>query len=193
MVNRYRAPFRLPRATGRAWNLKSLTSFRIPSSASTLKHLAATIVFVLFFLARSLLTAADDDPRPQAGSSATADEIRAVLDEQVAAWNRGDIEGFMNGYARSEKTAFVFGDTVTRGWGTVRDRYRKKYDSREKMGALTFSELEITQLSSDAAVVIGRWELKRANDHPHGHFTLILRRLSEGWRIVQDHTSTGEN
>lgn len=116
-------------------------------------------------------------------------EVRAVLDAQVEAWNRGDIEGFMRGYAQSSETVFVSGDTVTRGWQTVLDRYKKSYDSREKMGVLTFSELEITVLGRDAAVVLGRWQLKRAADTPKGRFTLIFRRTRAGWRIIHDHTS----
>jgi ketosteroid isomerase-like protein len=116
-------------------------------------------------------------------------QIRNVLRVQQAAWNRGDIDAFMNGYARSRSTTFVSEDTVRRGWETVRDRYRKKYSDCAKMGLLTFSDLEITSLGSDAAVVLGRWKLKRAQDQPHGRFTLILRRLPEGWRIVHDHTS----
>lgn len=116
-------------------------------------------------------------------------EIRAVLSAQVAAWNRGDIDGFMKGYARSATTEFIAGDKLTRGWQTVRDRYRKKYGSREKMGTLTFSELKVTPLSSDAALVIGRWALVRKEDKPHGRFTLLFRRTAEGWRIVRDHTS----
>lgn len=116
-------------------------------------------------------------------------EVRGVLDAQVEAWNRGDIEGFMKGYANSPDTVFVSGDNVTRGWQTVLDRYKKGYDTREKMGTLTFSELEITVLSKDVAVVLGRWQLKRANDTPHGRFTLIFRRTSAGWRIIHDHTS----
>jgi ketosteroid isomerase-like protein len=116
-------------------------------------------------------------------------EIRAVMNAQVAAWNRGDIDGFMAGYARSDKTEFVSGDKVTRGWQTVRDRYRKKYDSREKMGRLTFSEIQITPLAADAAIVLGRWRLVRQKDNPHGLFTLLFRRTPAGWRIVHDHTS----
>ena len=85
---------------------------------------------------------------------ATAD-IRAVMVAQEAAWNRGDVDGFMNGYARSRTTVFVSGDTVTRGWQTVRDRYKKKYATAEQMGRLTFSDLEITPLGPDAAVVLG--------------------------------------
>ncbi|MEY2558231.1 MAG: hypothetical protein QOE34_1656 [Verrucomicrobiota bacterium] len=116
-------------------------------------------------------------------------QIRAVMSAQVEAWNRGDIDGFMNGYARSDATEFVSGDKLTRGWQTVRDRYQKKYGSREKMGALTFSELKITPLGGDAALVIGRWKLARKGDKPHGIFTLLFRRTPAGWRIVHDHTS----
>jgi ketosteroid isomerase-like protein len=126
----------------------------------------------------------------QAANAVT--EIRSVLQAQQDAWNRGDIDEFMNGYARSTSTVFISEDTIRRGWQTVRDRYRKKYSSRAKMGTLTFSDLEITLLSSDSAVVSGRWSLKRANDQPHGRFTLILKRLPEGWRIVHDHTSAAK-
>ena len=119
----------------------------------------------------------------------SAAEIKSVLTAQQDAWNRGDIDAFMNGYARSASTAFVSQDEVGRGWETVRDRYRVKYSDRAKMGTLSFSEIEVTMLSSDAAVVLGRWKLKRAKDEPHGRFTLIFKRLPEGWRIVHDHTS----
>lgn len=116
--------------------------------------------------------------------------IRAVLDAQRDAWNRGDIEGYMDGYARSEETIFVSGDNVTRGWQTVLERYKKAYDSREKMGSLTFSDLEITLMGKDHATVLGRWHLKRSKDEPHGRFTLIMRRTKQGWKIVHDHTSS---
>lgn len=116
--------------------------------------------------------------------------IRAVLDAQAAAWNRGDVEGYMDGYDRSPKTEFVGGDSITRGWQQVLDRYKKNYDSREKMGVLTFSDLEISVLSKDAALVLGRWRLKRANDEPHGTFSLLFRKTKAGWRIVHDHSSS---
>jgi ketosteroid isomerase-like protein len=95
----------------------------------------------------------------------------------------------MNGYARSTSTVFISDDEVSRGWEIVRDRYRVKYSDRAKMGTLSFSDVEVTMLSPDAAVVLGRWRLKRGNDEPHGRFTLIFKRLPEGWRIVHDHTS----
>jgi len=116
-------------------------------------------------------------------------QVRAVLNMQEAAWNRGDIDGFMDGYNRSQTTVFVSGDQVTRGWQTVRDRYQQKYKTRAQMGQLTFSDVEITILGSDSAIAMGRWELRRKNDNPHGRFTLIFRRTADGWRIVHDHTS----
>jgi uncharacterized protein (TIGR02246 family) len=131
---------------------------------------------------------AEEPPSTQASAA-----IRAVIQSQQDAWNRGDIDGFMNGYARSDKTVFVSGDEITRGWQTVRDRYKAKYSDREKMGTLNFSDLEITELGPDAAVALGRWELKRAKDNPHGRFTLIFRQTPAGWRIVHDHTSAAES
>ena len=115
-------------------------------------------------------------------------DIRKVMDDQAVAWNRGDLEAFMQGYWNSPKLVFV-GSEVTRGWQPTLDRYKRTYGTREKMGTLTFSDLEITILSKDAAVVLGSWSLARATDNPHGKFTLTFRKFKEGWRIIMDHTS----
>jgi ketosteroid isomerase-like protein len=142
------------------------------------RHIASLFALIAFCNASAL-----------AAANSTAAEIRAVMTDQVAAWNRGDIDGFMAGYARSDATEFVSGDKITRGWQTVRDNYRKKYDSREKMGRLAFSKIKVTPLGADAAIVLGRWQLVRQKDKPHGIFTLLFRRTPAGWRIVHDHTS----
>jgi len=136
----------------------------------------------------NILTAALVCAEPEQPPNSVA-EIQSILTAQQDAWNRGDIDGFMNGYARSASTVFVSEDEVRRGWETVRDRYRIRYSDRGKMGTLSFSDIEITMLSPDAAVVLGGWRLKRAADEPHGRFTLVFKRLPEGWRIVHDHTS----
>jgi ketosteroid isomerase-like protein len=115
--------------------------------------------------------------------------IRAVLDEQVAAWNRGDIDSFMKGYWNSPELTFVSGQNITRGWQPTLERYKNVYGSRAKMGVLSFSDLEITVLNKRSAVVLGKWSLEREKDNPHGIFTLTFRRLKEGWRIIMDHTS----
>ena len=116
--------------------------------------------------------------------------VRAVIEAQAAAWNRGDVGGYMEGYAKEEATTFISGDTITRGWQTVHDRYQARYDTREKMGTLAFNELEFKPLSEFYLMVTGRWQLTRAADTPRGRFTLIFRRTAAGWRIVHDHTSS---
>ena len=152
--------------------------------------------FLAFITALSLTATVSLNAYSQQQSKASSRDakaiaaIRAVLDAQVAAWNRGDIEGFMDGYWRSDETVFISGDTVTHGWQTVLDRYKKGYSTREKMGTLTFSDLEIKLISKDAAIATGRWQLARTGDTPHGRFTLIFRKTSQGWRIVHDHTSS---
>ncbi len=115
--------------------------------------------------------------------------IRALLEAQANAWNNGDIEGFMAGYWKSDQTEFVGASGMLRGWQEVLDRYRRTYPDRKAMGRLTFSDLEITVLSPDAAYIVGRWQLEREKDRPGGVFTLIARKFPEGWRIVHDHTS----
>lgn len=128
-------------------------------------------------------------PQSAAQKKRSEAAIRAVLTRQATAWNAGDIEGFMRGYWNSPNLVFVSGDNITRGWQSTLERYKRTYDSREKMGTLTFSGLEIDILSATAATVLGSWSLERANDNPHGKFTLILRKFKSGWRVVHDHTS----
>ncbi len=120
-------------------------------------------------------------------------KIRAVMDAQAVDWNAGDIDGFMKGYWNSPELKFVSGDNVTKGWQPTLERYKKSYDSKAKMGVLTFSGLDITVLSKDSAVVLGNWNLDREvdgkKDNPHGKFTLIFRKFNGEWKIVHDHTS----
>jgi len=138
-----------------------------------------------FILTFGTIGAAQENKR----DAKIAREILRVMDAQVAAWNAGNIEGFMDGYWKSEKLVFVSGETVTKGWQPTIDRYKKKYDSRAKMGTLAFSDLEVNVLSKDAAAVLGSWALARAGDNPKGKFTLLFRRFKDGWKIVHDHTS----
>lgn len=115
------------------------------------------------------------------------------MNKQVEAWNQGDIEGFMKGYWNSPELKFVSGDKITKGWQPTLDNYKKSYDSKAKMGVLTFKDLDINVLSKDSAVVLGSWNLDREvngkKDNPHGKFTLIFRKFKTGWKIVHDHTS----
>ncbi len=124
-------------------------------------------------------------PSPARGEKA----IRAVLDSQVEAWNRGEVNTFMQSYWISDKTEFVGSSGIFRGWQAVLERYRKTYPDRRAMGTVQFSDLEITLLSPNAALVVGKYLLEREADHPSGVFTLVFRKFPEGWRIINDHTS----
>jgi ketosteroid isomerase-like protein len=126
---------------------------------------------------------------PATGSPATA-EILQILQIQTDAWNRGDIDAFMQTYAPVDDLRFASGGTVTYGWKSTLARYKQHYPDRAAMGTLAFSELAVTELSPDAALVFGHWQLKRASDAPHGLFTLLVRRTPSGWRIFADHTSS---
>lgn len=117
--------------------------------------------------------------------------VRAVLDAQVAAWNRGDLEGFMAGYWRSPDLEFYSGDKITLGWDAMLARYKKSYQGEGKeMGTLDFSDLRVHTNPSNVAWVSGHWHLKmKDGSEKGGLFTLIFHKMADGWKIIHDHTS----
>jgi ketosteroid isomerase-like protein len=114
--------------------------------------------------------------------------ILTVIRAQEDAWNRGDLEGFMQGYWKSSQTTFSGANGTLRGWQAVHDRYVRQYGNRELMGHLNFSGLEVTLLGSGAALVIGQWKLQRSQPMG-GIFSLVFRKINGKWRIIHDHTS----
>jgi ketosteroid isomerase-like protein len=117
-------------------------------------------------------------------------DVLQVLERQQRAWNAGSVDGFMEGYWNSEELTFVSGGTLTKGYATVLARYRRSYSSPERMGELSFSNVQASLLSATSAFVTGEWRLKRSTDEPWGRFTLLLKHMPEGWKIVYDHTSS---
>ncbi len=135
-------------------------------------------------------------------------DLTRVLETQAGAWNRGDIDAFMQTYWRSDELSFSSGGSTTRGWTATRDRYRSRYPNAIAMGTLRFEVDEVRALGRDAAMLLGRWFLTRARQGGvsagsapvsgevgtatevlRGNFTLVFQRLAGGWRIVHDHTS----
>ncbi len=129
-----------------------------------------------------------------AAGATSADEakIRASLDAQVEAWNRGDLDAFMSGYWKSESLEFVGAGGVTRGYQGVLDGYKKNYPDRSVMGRLSFSDLEIHVECAESAYAVGKFQLVREKDAPYGYFTLNFRKFADGWKIVVDHTTSAE-
>lgn len=124
----------------------------------------------------------DDNP-PEAA-------VRAVLDDQVASWNKGDLDGFMKAYWNDEKLTFFSGGTITKGWQPIADRYRKRYRAEGKeMGKLTFANVEILPIDPTNALARGKFKLVTSKETDEGLYTLQLRKMAEGWKIVHDHTS----
>jgi len=118
-----------------------------------------------------------------------AAEIRAVMEMQVAAWNRGDVDTFMTSYWKSDETLFVGASGLFRGYDAVLARYHKSYPDLKAMGHLTFSDLEVHVTCPDAAIVVGQYHLAREKDNPSGIFSLDFRKFADGWKIVLDHTT----
>jgi uncharacterized protein (TIGR02246 family) len=115
--------------------------------------------------------------------------IASVLTAQVEAWNRGDVDAFLEGYWKSPDVSFSGTSGITRGWDGVRERYKKNYADRTAMGELDFSGLEFRFLGNDAALVLGHWHLKREKGDIGGVFSLVWQKFPEGWKIIHDHTS----
>ncbi len=128
----------------------------------------------------------------QGADASPADQIGQVLADQSAAWNRGDLDAFMEGYAKTPALRFASGGTVTKGWQETLARYKKRYADHAAMGTLTFSDLDVTVLAPDAALVFGRWRLKNDQGEPNGLFTLLFQKADAGWRIMADHTSAAD-
>lgn len=136
-----------------------------------------------------LTAAACQSPAP---SALPVGEIEAVLSAQQDAWNAGDIEGFMAaGYWDSPDLTFLSGGSWTSGYAPVLERYRERYvEGDSEMGDLIFSRLDVQLLERDLGLARGHWQLTFADgEGAGGLFTLILRRLPEGWRVIHDHTS----
>ena len=117
--------------------------------------------------------------------------IRKVLQSQVDAWNRHDLEAFMAGYWNSPSLTFFSGGTDTHGWQETLERYRKHYQAPgTEMGKLEFNDLQVEMLGPSSAFVRGKFQLTLSNGkQPHGLFTLVFREFPEGWKIIHDHSS----
>jgi beta-aspartyl-peptidase (threonine type) len=139
------------------------------------------MIRLAFFFALTLVAIARADDEK---------DIRKVLDDQNVAWNKKDLEGFMKGYWKSKDLTFLSGKDSTRGWDETFERYKKRYQADGKeMGELTFSDVDVRILAPNVALVTGKWELKLTKETVGGRYTLIMKKLDEGWRIVHDHTS----
>ena len=135
------------------------------------------------------LRASSSEDSADADVDSTRLAIETILREQEDAWNRGDLDAFMEHYWQSDALTFSSGGKTARGWTETLQRYRERYPTREAMGNLTLSDLEITPLGDSAALVLGRWSIRRESEPVSGNFSLVVRKFDNHWLIVHDHTS----
>lgn len=123
---------------------------------------------------------------------AQGDEIRAMMQNSQAAWNRGDLAAFASDYEDSPDTTFIGKEVTHGGTRAILDRYRTHYTTREAMGTLAYSEIAVRQLTPELVLVNGKWALQRTatgGGDASGRFTLVIRKSSAGWKIIHDHSS----
>ncbi len=120
-----------------------------------------------------------------------AQAIRAVMDKSVVDWNRGDLTSFATSYKNSPDILFM-GAKISRGYAQMVETYRKNYSTKEKMGILGFSNLEVQPLDEHFATVTGNFHLERTQaggGNADGYFLLVFEKTPGGWKIVRDATT----
>ncbi len=115
-------------------------------------------------------------------------EICGIMNAQVACWNRGDIDGFMDAYWNSDSLMFIGKDGITFGWEKTLENYKARYPDKSYTGELKFDIMVIEKLGTNSIYVVGKWSIKREPGDAGGHFTLIWKRINGKWLIVSDHT-----
>ncbi len=168
--------------------------FRLNSATVAGTECGVWLLIALLFLTPAAVMAQVTHNDSSVEPNDVETEVRSLLERQVEAWNRGDLEAFMETYWNSPELTFSGGGQTTRGWQATLDRYRERYGSREAMGTLRFADFEMQLLGDSAALVLGTWHLRNDRGEPHGNFSLVLRKMEEGqWVIIHDHSSTAES
>lgn len=115
--------------------------------------------------------------------------IKAIMDTQAKCWSNGDIEGYMNGYWKSDSLRFLGRRGLTKGWQTTLDNYKKSYPDRQAMGTLKFNYISFEQLNDKNMFVVGKWTLEREKDTLRGYYSLLWEKINGNWKVIFDHTN----
>ena len=115
--------------------------------------------------------------------------IRQLLDDQVKAWNQGNLESFMQGYWKNDSLMFIGKSGINWGWQKTLANYKKSYPDTTAMGKLSFNIIVVKKLSPEYYYVVGKWMLKRSIGDLSGHYNLLFRKINGSWLIIADHSS----
>ncbi len=144
---------------------------------------------VIYFLMITFAVSVPFYPKGEQSTESIKTEVKKILDLSVEGWNSGNLEDYMQCYLKSESMRFVGNNSFNMGWINTLNRYKKSYPDKKSMGILSFSDIDITVISSDAVLVFGRWTLSYKDRKKTGLYTLLLRKFEQGWKIVHDHSS----
>ena len=147
------------------------------------------LVFTAFLLASCINNGTVEDRTTDKDMKEVEGKISEAMKAQEAAWNAGDIPGFMAYYKNDPGISFVSSRGVDKGFDTILARYLKSYPDKATMGKLEFEILEFIPAGANNAMLIGKWTLYRENDQPGGYFSLLWENSPQGWKIINDHTS----
>ncbi|MCT8339071.1 nuclear transport factor 2 family protein [Flavobacteriaceae bacterium TK19130] len=112
--------------------------------------------------------------------------ILAVMKAQEKAWSQHDLEGFMQGYWKSDSLKFYGKSGLTKGWQQTLDNYKKGYPTADDSGTLTFTINDISPISEESYWVMGEYHLKRTVGDANGVFMIIFKKIDGEWKIVAD-------
>jgi len=117
------------------------------------------------------------------------DEIKKTMDKQVKCWSNGDLDGYMDGYWKSDSLRFLGRKGLRKGWQTTLNNYKKAYPDKSAMGKLIFNNISFEPLNNKQMFVVGEWILERENDTLSGYYSLIWEKIDGQWEIIFDHTN----
>lgn len=136
------------------------------------------LLFILIF-SIGLIAAAQSEMEDKAS-------ILAVMKAQELAWSENDLEGFMEGYWKSDSLKFFGGSGLTKGWEETLKNYQKNYPTKEHSGKLTFKIHDISKIENDSYWVMGEYFLTRTVGDANGVFMIIFKKIDGHWKIVGD-------
>ncbi|GAC1476794.1 MAG: nuclear transport factor 2 family protein [Gemmatimonadaceae bacterium] len=117
-------------------------------------------------------------------------EIAAMMERSAAAWNRGDLDAFVDDYEDGTTTSYIGRTGILHGRTAIRGAYAPRFAAGVPRDSLSFEGLEVDVLAQDVANAIAFYVLKRGGVvTARGPTSLVLRRRGGRWRIVHDHSS----
>lgn len=141
------------------------------------------ILLLLLIACSPILIFAQDTSDPDIA------QILADQDKLVECWNNGDLDGYMDMQWKSDSVIFMGKRSITYGWDNIYDVYKRGYPTKETMGKLTLTVIQLEKLSPTAAFMIGKYEVEADRGNQSGHFNLLLKKIDGKWLVTVDHSS----